>query len=162
MSWMTGGGQPIPAGLSYPPHPRLWSSDCVQIMKMSFKCYISKNDDNFLISRHFLLVYNNQSQQMPWMTGGGQPIPAGLSSPPPPPRPRRWSSDCLQIMKMTFKCYISENDENTLLFRHFLQEPVSRNALDDGWGATYPSWFILPLTHDFLSCDWLWIFFNCC
>ena len=27
--------------------------------------------------------------------------------------------------------------------------PPCRNALDDGWGATYPSWFILPPTRDF-------------
>ena len=65
-----GWGQPIPAGLSYP-HPRLWSSDCVQIMKMTFKCYISENDENTLKFRHFLHVYNNQSLEMPWMTGGG-------------------------------------------------------------------------------------------
>ena len=74
------------------PHPRLWSSDCVQIMKMTFKCYISENDENTLKFRrflhvykfrHFLHVYNNQSLEMPWMMGGGQPIPAGLSYPPP-------------------------------------------------------------------------------
>ena len=82
MPWMMGGGQPIPAGLSYP-HLRLWSSDCVQIMKMTFKCYISENDENTLKFRHFLHVYTNQSLEMPCMTGGGQPIPAGLSYPPP-------------------------------------------------------------------------------
>ena len=65
------------------PHLRLWSSDCVQIMKMTFKSYISENDENTLKFRHFLHVYNNQSLEMPWMTGGGQPIPAGLSCPPP-------------------------------------------------------------------------------
>ena len=148
------------------PHPRLWRSDCVQIMKMTFKCYISENDGNFLISKHFLLVYNNQSLEMPLMTGVGQPIPAGLSY----PYPRLWRSDCVQKMKMTFKCYISENDENTLLFRLFLlvynknitypvhqvapsrhsshQQPVTKIAFD-GWGATYPSWFNLPPTDDF-------------
>ena len=65
------------------PHLRLWSSDCVKIMKMTFKCYISENDENTLKFRHFLHVYNNQSLEMPWMTVGGQPIPAGLSCPPP-------------------------------------------------------------------------------
>ena len=68
--WMMAGKQHIPAGLSYP-QPKFWSIDCVQIMKMTFKCYISENDENFLISRHFLHVYNNQSLEMPWMTGGG-------------------------------------------------------------------------------------------
>ena len=29
------------------------------------------------------LVFNNQSLQMPWMMGGGQPIPADLSYPLP-------------------------------------------------------------------------------
>ena len=81
MSWMTGGGQPIPAGLSYPP-PK--TCDCVQIMKMTFKCYISENDETTILFRHFLHVCNNQSVEMSWMTGGGQPIPAGLSYPPPP------------------------------------------------------------------------------
>ena len=82
-------------------------------MKMTFNCYISENDENFLMSRHFLLVYNNQLLEMSWMTGGGvratypiwfnipppktlelslempwmigwgQHIPAGLSYPPP-------------------------------------------------------------------------------
>ena len=50
---------------------------------------------------------------MPWMTGEGQHIPAGLST----PHPRLWSNDRVQIKKM---CYNSENDENILLFRYFL------------------------------------------
>ena len=120
MPWITGGGQPIPAGLSYP-HPKLWSSDCVQIMKITFKCYISKNDEHSLISRHVLLVYNNQSLQMPWLMGGagggGGNIPQLVYL---TPHQRLLSSDCVQIMKMTFECYISENGESTLLIRHFL------------------------------------------
>ena len=48
-----------------------------------FKCYISENYENTLKFGHFLHVYNNQSLEMPWMMGGGQPIPAGLSYPPP-------------------------------------------------------------------------------
>ena len=39
--------------------------------------------------------------------------------------------------------------------------PVTRNALDDGWGATYPSWFILPPTQDFGAVtvykEWKWL-----
>ena len=95
MPWMTGGGQHIPAGLSYP-HPRLWSSDRVQIMQMIFKCHIGENDENILLFRHFLLVDNNQSIEIPSMTGGGQHIPAGLSY----PHPRLWSNDCVQILKL--------------------------------------------------------------
>ena len=81
LGWRVGGN--ISQLVYLTPHPRLWSSDCVQIMKMTFKCYISENDENSLKFRHFLHVYNNQSLEMPWMTGGGQPIPAGLSYPPP-------------------------------------------------------------------------------
>ena len=55
----------------------------MQIVKMTFKCYINLNDENILLFRHFLLVDNNQSLEMSWMTGGGQPVPAGLSYPPP-------------------------------------------------------------------------------
>ena len=43
------------------------------------------------------------------------------------------------------------------IFPACLHQPVTRNAFDDGWGATYPSWFILPPTHDFFSIDWLLI-----
>ena len=90
MSSMTGGGGGNLSQLVYlTPHPRLWSSDHVQIMQMTFKCYISENDENILLFRHFLLVDNNQSLEMSSMTGGGQPIPAGLSY----PHPRLWSSD---------------------------------------------------------------------
>ena len=93
------------------PHLRFWSSGCVQIMKMTFKCYISENDENTLKFRHFLHVYNNQSLEMPWMTGGGQPIPAGLSCPHP------WfsSSDWLLILLLllialtTINRYVSQN-----------------------------------------------------
>ena len=46
---------------------------------MTFKY---SNDENFLLSKHFLLVYNNQLLDIPWMMGGGQPISAGLSYPP--------------------------------------------------------------------------------
>ena len=81
MPLMIGGGQPIPAGLSYP-HPRLWSSDCVQRMKMTFKCYISENHENTLKFGHFLHVYNNQSLEMPWMTGGGATYPSWFILPP--------------------------------------------------------------------------------
>ena len=82
MPWMMVGGN-LSQLVYLTPHPRLWSSDCVQIMKMTFKCYISENDENTLKFRHFLHVYNNQSLEMPWMTVGGQPIPAGLSNPQP-------------------------------------------------------------------------------
>ena len=34
------------------------------------------------MARYILLVYNNQSLEMPWIMGRGQPIPAGLSYPP--------------------------------------------------------------------------------
>ena len=139
------------------PHPRLWSSDSVQIMKMTFKCYISENDDNFLISRHFLLVNNNQSLKMPWLMGGGQPIPAGLSY----PHPRLWSSDCVQIMKMTSKCYISENDENTLIFRRFLHVYNSQ-SLEMPWmtgcgqpipaGLSYPPPMIVRAVTGYWFC----------
>ena len=71
---------------------------------------------------------NNQSLEMPWMTGGGQPIPAGLSYPHPP---RLWSSDCVQRMNMTFKCYISENYENTLKFGHFLHVYNNQSTRND-------------------------------
>ena len=39
--------------------------------EMSFKCYISYYDGNFLLSKHFLLVYDNQLLEMPWATGRG-------------------------------------------------------------------------------------------
>ena len=87
---------------------------------------------------------------MPFMMGGGQHIPAGLSYPPPKTL-EQWL--CTKN-ENDFKCYISENYENTLKFGYFpacLQQPVTKNALDDGWRATYPSWFILPPTHDFLA-----------
>ena len=94
LGWRVGGN--ISQLVYLTPHPRLCSSYCVQIMKMTFKCYISENYENTLKFRHFLHVTNNQSLQMPWMMGGGQHIPAGLSY----PRPRLWSSDCVQIMKL--------------------------------------------------------------
>ena len=138
-------------------------------MKNTFKCYSSDNDKKFLISRHFLLVYNNQSLEMLWMNlsqqvyftpnkdfgavtsnalddGWGATYPRCFILSAPPPQ-RLWSSDCVQIMKMTFNCYISENVENFLISRHFLL--VYNNQLLEmpwmtGGGATYPSWFILP------------------
>ena len=82
MPWMTGGGQPIPAGLSYPPPKTLEQWLCTE-NENDFKYNISENYENTLKFGHFLHVYNNQSLEMPWMTGGGQPIPAGLSYPPP-------------------------------------------------------------------------------
>ena len=64
-----GGGQHIPAGLPYPPtpHPRFWSTDCLQIMN-DFLVLHYLNDENVLLSKHFLLIYNNKSPEMPWMT----------------------------------------------------------------------------------------------
>ena len=87
MPWMTGGGQPIPAGLSYPPPKTLEQWLCTE-NENDFKCYISENYENTLKFGHFLYVYNNQSLEMPWMMGGGETypswftIPAGLSYPP--------------------------------------------------------------------------------
>ena len=181
MSWMTGGGQHIPAGLSYPrpktleqwlctdneitfkcyirendenflisnisclftttshykclgwwvggnlsqlvyltPHPRLWSSDCVQIMKITFKCYISENDENFLISNiSCLFTTTSHYKCLGWRVGGNLSQLVYLT-----PHPRLWSSDCVQIMKMTFKCYISENYEITLKVGSFSFECI--------------------------------------
>ena len=82
MPLMMGGGQPIPAGLSYPPPKTSEQCLCTK-NENDFKCYISENYENTLKFGHFLHVYNNQALEMPWMTGGGQPIPAGLSYPPP-------------------------------------------------------------------------------
>ena len=81
LGWRVG-GQPIPAGLSYPP-PKTLEQWLFTENEHDFKCYISENYENTLKFGHFLHVYNNQSLEMPWMTGGGQPIPAGLSYPPP-------------------------------------------------------------------------------
>ena len=117
------------------PHPRLWSSGCVQIRKMTFKCYISKNYENTLKFRHFLHVYNNQSLQMPWMTEGCNLSQLVYLT----PHPRLWSSDHVQIMQMTFKCYISENDENILLFRHFMlvdnNQSLAMSSMTGGGGG---------------------------
>ena len=38
---------------------------------MTFKYSIAENDENFLLSKHFLLVFTNQSLKIPWMTGVG-------------------------------------------------------------------------------------------
>lgn len=43
----------------------------------TLKCFIScPNDENFLLYKHILLVYNIQSLELPLVTGGGQRIPA--------------------------------------------------------------------------------------
>ena len=82
MPWMMGGSN-LSQLVYLTPHPRLWGSDCVHILKMTFKCYISENYEKTLKFSHFRHVYNNQSLEMPWMTGWGQQIAAGLSYPPP-------------------------------------------------------------------------------
>ena len=32
-----------------------------------------------------------------------------------------------------------------------LQQPVTKNTLDDGWGTTFPNWFILALPKFFMQ-----------
>ena len=126
------------------PHPKLWSTDCVQILKMTFKCYISENYENTLKFGHFLYVYNNQSLEMPWMTGGGQPIPAGLSYPPPMIL-EHWLAIDFVIAVNCFNKYkriCFTNTDTACLYKkfHFKKFFIYR------WGETYPSWFTLPPT----------------
>ena len=67
-----------------PPPPRTLQQWIFTDNKTSFQCFFSQNDENFFSWKHFLLVYNNQSLEIHWMIGGGQPIPASLSYPTSP------------------------------------------------------------------------------
>ena len=76
--------------------------------------------------------------------GGGQPIPAGLSC-PPLGFFEQWlamDSELLFIAFTTINGYVSQNTDS------LLRKPISWNSSIYWWGATYPSWFILPPTHD--------------
>ena len=84
---------------------------------------------------------------MPWMTGGGQPIPAGLSYPPPPPPMifEHWLAMILLLLLIaltTINGFVSQNTDTACQYKksHFMKFFIYR------WGATYPSWFTLPPT----------------
>ena len=88
---MTGGGQPIPAGLSCPP-PRFFEqwlamdSELLLITLTTINGYVSQNACKYTTKQFLkfihLLVGGNISQLV-YLT----------------PHPRFWSSDCLHIMK---------------------------------------------------------------
>ena len=71
------------------------------------------------------------------------------------PHPRFWSSDCLHIMKWLWSIHYLKwwNFLKIQTFSACLHSSVNLNTFDDRWGATYPSWFILPPTQIFLQ--WL-------
>ena len=80
------------------------------------------------------------------MTGGGQPIPAGLSCPPP----RFLSSDWLWILNccLLLLQLLMDMFHKIQILPASIRKPISWNSSIYWWGATYPSWFILPPTHD--------------
>ena len=80
------GGQHIPAGLPYP-QPKTLEQCLLTDTEMTFRCFISLKDQFILLSKHFLLVYNNQSLEMPWMVGGGGNLSKLVYVTPPPPPP---------------------------------------------------------------------------
>ena len=111
-------------------------------------------------------------------TPGGQHIPAGLSCPPGvklnqpgylAPHPWTLSSNCPEILKLLLISQACINGIfHIIQIRNSLSTdfvialiPVTRNAFDDGWGATYPSWFILPPTENFGAVTvyryWKWL-----
>ena len=80
--WMMGGGQPIPAGLSYP-QPKFLSCDWQWILVIAVNCFNDYKQICFTKYRYCLLAYKNPFLEIHPFTGGGQPIPDGLSYPPP-------------------------------------------------------------------------------
>ena len=78
--------------------------------------------------------------------GGGQPIPAGLSCPPP----RFLSSDWLWILNrcLLLLQLLMDMFRKIQILPAGIRKPISWNSSIYWWGATYPSWFILPPTHD--------------
>ena len=144
-----GGGQPIPAGLSYPP-PKILDPHLSTSIETALKCFNSYYYELTTESTCFMPVYNNLSQEIPRIRGGGQPIPAGLSYPPPKILDPHLSTS----IETALKCFNSYYDELNYwihLSHACLQQLISRNTSYQGWGATYPSWFILPPTQDFGS-----------
>ena len=76
------------------------------------------------------------------------------------PHPRFWSSDCLHIMKWLWSITLLKMMKISYIpdiFCLFTLISQLKYLLWIGWGATYPSWFILPPTQIFE----LWIL-NCC
>ena len=157
ISWnfsFTGGGQHIPAGLPYPPppplphhHPGHCSSKFLQIMEWVFSAsWVKLMKISCYRNIFCLFTTTSHYQCLGWRVGGNLSQLVYLT-----PHPRLWSSDCVQRMKMTSSATLVKIMKYLKIwtFPACLQQPVTRNALDDGWGATYPSWFILPPTHDF-------------
>ena len=141
--------QPIPTALSYPP-PQILVPNLSSKTETALKCFNSYYYELTTESTCFMPVYNSWSREIPHIRGGGQPIPAGLSYPPPkildPHLPTSIETD--------LKCFNSYNDELTTESTCFM--PVYNSWSREiprisGWGATYPSWFILPPTQDFGS-----------
>ena len=80
------------------------------------------------------------------MTGGGQPIPPGLSCPPP----GFLSSDWLWILNCCLKLLqlLMDMFRKIQILPAGIRKPISWNSSIYWWGLTYPSWFTLPPTHD--------------
>ena len=98
--------------------------------------YIGLNDEIFLLSRHFFCLFTKlrtKSLKIPWMMGGGQSVPAGLSCPPPPPPPPTpprflssgwlWIKLLLLIALTTINRYVSQNTDTDCWYSktHFLK-----------------------------------------
>ena len=173
---MTGGGQPIPAGLSCPPLG-FFEQWLAMDSKLLFIAFTAINWKYFAKCRYCLLVYENSFLEIHPFTGGGQPIPAGLSYPPPmmgggqpipaglscPPTQifEQWMAMDSELLLITFKL-LMDMLHKILILPAGIQKPISWNSPIYSWGATYPSWFTLPPTQDFGNGDclhimkWLW------
>ena len=92
--------------------------------------------------------------------GGGQPIPAGLSSPPTQIF-EQWMAMGSELLLITFQL-LMDMFQKIQILPAGIQKTISWNSPRYRWGATYPSWFTLPPHPRFWSKDclhimkWLW------
>ena len=128
------------------PHPRFWSSDCLHILKWLWSITllkmmkISYNPDIFCL---FTLI--SHLKYLRWWVGGNLSQLVYLA-----PHSDFLSSDWLWILNccLLLLQLLMDMFRKIQILPASIQKPISWNSSIYWWGATYPSWFILPRTHD--------------
>ena len=133
-----------------PPHyPKLWSSDCLQILKLLSSATLV---NMMKIFETFPACYNNQSLEMPWImkgAGGRGNLSQHVYL---TPHPSFSSTDwplILLLLLVSLKCINGQLSQNKHTKTHFLK------FIELRWwgrrGGRYPSWFTLTPTQDFVA-----------
>ena len=128
------------------PHPWFWNGDCLHIMKWLWSITLLKMMKISYIPDIFCWFrLISHLKYLRWWVGGNLSLLVYLAS-----HSDFLSSDWLWILNccLLLLQLLMDMFRKIQILPASIRKPISWNSSIYWWGATYPSWLILPPTHD--------------